>query len=249
MKLANGVFTAPLLEKEEWLRHSFGTRLADGDLGLPAVTLRQIHSDVVQVVDKPARGLPGDALVTAVPGLALVVRTADCLPVLLADPEHRAVAAVHAGWRGTLKRVAQKAVGVMRREFGSDPGQFLAALGPAIHACHYEVGEEVIEQYRSQFPYAEELFRYYDRGNPADTLLPRQVLVERQAFLRALETARAHLDLEEAVLRQLLEAGVPGGRIARDAPCTACRTDLLHSYRIQGRQAGRLLSRIAVLPP
>jgi YfiH family protein len=83
----------------------------------------------------------GDALMTDQPGVLLSVRCADCLPVLLVDPRCRAVAAVHAGWRGALQRVVEKTVGVMRSVFGSDPRRILAALGPSIRACCYSVGE------------------------------------------------------------------------------------------------------------
>ncbi len=248
MRLRNGIFTAPLLSQQKWLRHAFGTRRADPDLRLPAATLRQLHSDIVQVVEEPRHGgLPGDALVTATPRLALTIKTADCLPVFLADPEHHVVAAIHAGWRGTLKRIVEKTVGVMRSHFGADPAGVLAAIGPGIHVCCYQVGEEVIGQYRSQFPYAEALFRNVEDENPADILVPRQTMVEQKAFMRPLETARGYLDLEEANYRQLVEAGVSPSRIARGAPCTACRTDLFHSYRKEGARAGRLLSQIAVL--
>ena len=247
MRLRDGIFTASMLSRQKWLRHAFGTRRADGDLRLPAASLRQLHSDIVQVVEEPAVRLPGDALVTSTPRLALTVKTADCLPVFLADPEHRVVAAVHAGWRGTRKRIVEKTVGVMRSHFGADPAGVLAALGPGIHACCYQVGAEVIEQYRSQFPYAEALFRNVEEENPADILVPRQTMVEHKAFMRPLETARGYLDLEEANYRQLLEAGVSPRRIARGAPCTACRTDLFYSYRREGARAGRLLSQIAVL--
>ena len=266
MRLRNGVFTAPLLARQKWLGHAFGTRRATGPepapgagrqpasalrwfgLGLPAATLKQIHSGIVHVVEGAEERLTGDALVTATPGLALAVETADCLPVLLADPEHHAVAAVHAGWRGTLQRIAEKTVGVMRRQFGANPGRLVAALGPAIHACCYGVGPEVLEQYRSQFPYAEKLFRHVQEENPVDILVPRQILVDHTALLRPLETSRAYLDLEEALCRQLLAAGLSPRHIARGAPCTACRTDLLYSYRKEGAGAGRMLAQIAIRP-
>lgn len=247
MRFEDGVFTAPLLARRKWLRHAFGTRRAAGDLRFPVAALKQIHSDIVHVVEGPGVGLAGDALVTATPGLALEVGTADCLPLLLADLEHRAIAAVHAGWRGTLQRIVEKALGVMRRRFGTQPARVLAALGPAIHSCCYQVGEEVIEQYRSQFAYADELFDRLEEENPADVKIPRQKLVDRTALLRPLGKKRAHLDLEQANYRQLLDAGVPLRHIARGAPCTACHTDLLHSYRKEGPSGGRMLTQIAMI--
>ena len=256
LRLRHGVFHASLLARQKWLRHAFGTRRVSPALGQPgsAARLRQVHSDIVRVIDRPGGArpterLPGDALVTAIPCLVLTVATADCLPVLLADPEHRVVAAVHAGWRGTLKRIVEKTVGAMRRQFGTDPARIVAAFGPSIQACCYEVGREVIEEYRSQFPYASELFRKVEAENPADTMLPRQIMLEHTSFMRNLETGRGHLDLEEANRRQLLDAGVSPRRIESGAPCTACRTDLLFSYRKEGPGTGRLLAAIALLAP
>lgn len=270
MRLQDGLLIAPLLARQKWLRHAFGTRLAAGDpamAGLPTASLQQIHSDIVHVVagKVPAGCSTGDAIVTATPGVALAVETADCVPLLLADPENCVVAAVHAGWRGTLRRIAEKTVGVMRREFGADPAKLLAALGPAIHVCCYEVGQEVIEEYRSQFRYADRLFQGLEEENPADVLIPRQVLVDDASFMRPHPASggprpwatrpdtqgrggRARLDLDEAICRQLLEAGLMADHIARGAPCTACGTDLLHSYRKEGTSAPRQLTQIAILP-
>lgn len=202
------------------------------------------------MVDKPstAADLRGDALVTSTPGLALTVATADCLPVLLADPKRRIVAAVHAGWRGTLRRIVEKTVGVMRQRFAVDPAHLVAAFGPSIQVCCFEVGEEVVQEFRSQFPYAEKLFQLESGENPADVYLPRQLGVERQAFMRNLETGKAHLDLTEANHRQLLDAGVKSRNIHRAAPCTACNLDLLCSYRREGPKSGRLISAIGLRP-
>lgn len=185
---------------------------------------------------------------TSTPGLALTVVTADCLPVLLADPRRRVVAAVHAGWRGTLRRIVEKTVGVMRQRFGVDPAHVIAAFGPSIQVCCYEVGEEVMEEFRSQFTYAGDLFDLVSGENPADVYLPRQLGVERKAFMRNLETGKAHLNLVEANYRQLLDARVKPRHIHRAAPCTACNLDLLCSYRREGPKSGRLISAIGVLP-
>ncbi len=108
------------------------------------VVMRQLHSDTIHRLEAaPDKKLEGDALMTNVPGLLLVIRTADCLPVLLVDEKNRAVAAVHCGWRGTEKRILEKAVRAMGEAYGSRPGEMLAALGPCIGAACYEVGPEV----------------------------------------------------------------------------------------------------------
>ena len=121
---------------------------AAGTAHWPLATLRQVHSDVVHAVaDAPPEALCGDALVTRTPGLLLGVRTADCVPILLVDAKRRAVAAVHAGWRGTLQRIVVKAAGQMRMSFGTRPADLLAAIGPCIGRCCYEVGPEVAQAF------------------------------------------------------------------------------------------------------
>jgi YfiH family protein len=253
VRLSRGVFLVPELSRQKWLRHGFGTRKADPELltsGWKVVRAKQVHSDIIHVVDGPAAvplELRGDALITAVPGLALAVSTADCLPVLLADPENRVVAAIHAGWRGTLKRITQKTVGVMHARFGSNPGKLLAALGPGIQVCCYEVGMEVVDEFRSQFSYGEELFDKLEPENPALVMLPRQHLAGAHAVMRELEDQHAFLNVEEANSRQLLEAGVPRDNILRGAPCTACHQDVLHSYRKEGPGQGHQSSAIGIV--
>ena len=234
---------------QKWLQHEFGTRQSNPKF--PFVLSKQVHSGIIHVVESPDAKLRGDAFITATPGIAVAVATADCLPVLVADPEHRVVAAVHAGWRGTLKRIVEKTIGEMRKSFGSNPAKLLVALGPSIHACCYEVGPEVIEDYRSQFPYADELFENLNPENPALVMLPRQHFrfnpnATQNAVMRELDTQRAHLNVEEANVRQLLAAGVPSRRIVRGAPCTGCRLDLLHSYRKQGPGSGRQIAAIGI---
>jgi YfiH family protein len=100
-----------------------------------------------------------DGLITDEPRLLLGIQTADCIPVLVADKKRRVVGAFHAGWRGTVKRIVELAVGRMRLEFGSRPEDLIAAIGPGVGACCYAVGEEVLSEFESQFQYARELFR------------------------------------------------------------------------------------------
>src|SRR5215813_11549182 len=137
------------------------------------VTLRQIHSDLVHYVDKvPAEPLAGDGLITATPHLVLAIQAADCIPVMLVDVKRRAVGAFHAGWRGTVKRIVEKGVGRMCVEFGSHPGEILAAIGPGIHACCYAVGDEVRSEFESQFAYAKELFSEVYDSDPVKEKYP-----------------------------------------------------------------------------
>jgi YfiH family protein len=113
-------------------------------------SLKQIHSHISFTAERPGCVGEGDALVSRTPGVAVSVRTADCFPILLADPETRAVAAVHAGWRGTAAGVVRTSLERMRTEFGTDPKNIFAAIGPGIGACCYEVGIDVARQFGLQ---------------------------------------------------------------------------------------------------
>jgi polyphenol oxidase len=171
--------------------------------------LKQVHGCVVRQAPWP--GYPeADAAVADAPGHLLGIETADCLPVLLVDPGRRAVAAAHAGWRGTAAGVARAAVAALVRG-GSDPAALIAALGPGIGPCCYEVGEEL------QRTFAPEFFRAGPRGRP-------------------------HLDVRGANRRQLEEVGLRPEYIHSVDDCTYCRADLYHSYRREGRAAGRMIN-------
>jgi hypothetical protein len=140
-----------LLTSLSWLEHGFGTRDFAPDPETLA-SLRQVHSAAVLVAESAGCQGEGDALVTNHAGVAVAVRTADCLPILLADPAHHVVAAVHAGWRGTAAGIVGKTLERMRVEFGTEPGQVIAAIGPGIGVCCYEVGPEVAREFgRGEF--------------------------------------------------------------------------------------------------
>jgi hypothetical protein len=134
------VIQSSLLAQIDWLEHGFGTRAAPlSQEGM--ATLKQIHSARVLHVDSPGLAGEGDALVTDQAGVTLSIRTADCYPILLADIETQAVAAIHAGWRGTSAGIVQEAL----RQLNADPKNVLAAIGPGIGACCYQVGADVAE--------------------------------------------------------------------------------------------------------
>jgi YfiH family protein len=136
------ILHSALLSKLTWIDHGFGTRL--GPLSQAGMaSLKQIHSASVLVPTEPGCAGEGDALLTATPGLRVSVRTADCYPILLADTKNRAVAAVHAGWRGTAGKIVVETLAKMRAEFGTSPSDIVAAIGPGIGMCCYEVGAEV----------------------------------------------------------------------------------------------------------
>jgi len=212
------------------------------------LTLRQIHSDVVCLFSTPRAPAPqGDAAISSCAGLFLAVQTADCVPILLADPRRRVVAAVHAGWRGTLARIAAKTLGRMRLEFGTNPEDVLAALGPAIGPCCYEVGPEVAQAFLGQFANAAEWFEGpFDRLSSGEEPNPLPWLTMMPPGHEP-PPERVQLDLRAANRWQLVDAGLRPRNIVVSALCTSCRSDLFFSYRKEGPATGRMLSGIEML--
>jgi YfiH family protein len=137
---------SPILSALPWSTHGFGTRIL-GSSPEKVSTVKQIHSNLVLFASRPGLMGDGDSLVTNLPGLAISIRTADCYPILLADTKSRSVAAIHAGWRGTAAHIVGETLRKMRDEFGTAPADVIAAIGPGIGACCYEVGEEVSRQF------------------------------------------------------------------------------------------------------
>ena len=208
----------------------------------PLITLRQIHSDIIHLVEAPPESpLVGDGIITSTPGLLLAVQTADCLPIILADPRRRAIGIFHAGWRGTVKRIIEKGVGQMRQLFGTQPRDLLAAIGPGIHGCCYEVGAEVHEKFESQFSYAPKLFREVKESDPVREKYPLLFLTARAPGHGELPK-KIFLDLLEANRQQLLAVGVLAKNIEASPLCTSCRTDWLFSYRGEKGAVGRMMA-------
>ncbi len=201
-----------------------------GNPETPLLTIRQIHSGLTLrssradlALDPPHKA---DGHITEETGLLLAVQTADCIPVLVADRKRRAVGAFHAGWRGTVKRIAEHGVGRMRLEFGSQPEDLIAAIGPGVGPCCYAVGAEVLTEFESQFSYAPQLFHQVSGAAPG-------------------ATAR-HLDLIEANRRQLLDAGIHPDAIHVVGGCTSCHAGLFFSHRAEKGNTGRLLAVIGI---
>jgi polyphenol oxidase len=217
-----------------------------GSETIPLVTLRQVHSDIIHFVDAPPHShLVGDGLIAATPGLMLGIQTADCLPIILVDPKHRAVGVFHAGWRGTIKRIVEKGLGRMRFHFGSRPRDIKAAIGPGNHGCCYEVGEEVRTQFESQFSYASKLFREVEESDPVREKYPMLFLTAR-APGHSILPKKIFLDLVEANRQQLLALGVPAKNIEASPLCTNCRPDLLFSYRGEKGRTGRMMGVVGI---
>ena len=216
---------------------------AVGADGFALTTLRQFHSDVVHPLENaPPQPCHGDASATNRAGLLLAVQTADCVPILLVDPKRRAVAAVHAGWRGTLQRIGVKAVGKMQMHFGTKPSDLHAAIGPAIGGCCYEVGTEVAVSFKSQFPNASDWFYELRTGDEPNSL--QWLNMAPPGHQPPPKNVR--LDLKKANHTQLLEAGLRPQNIFTSALCTGCRRDLLFSYRKEGVHTGRLMAVIGI---
>ncbi|MCA1633019.1 MAG: peptidoglycan editing factor PgeF [Acidobacteria bacterium] len=184
----------------------------------------QVHGAQVRAVRNEAAARSErehcDAQVTRTPGVLLGVKTADCVPVLLADARTGACAGVHAGWKGTLAEIVRHTLKRMQAEFGAEAVDVRAAVGPAARACCYEVGAEVIEAFREKFPRSADLFTPTREGH-------------------------ALVDLQRANREQLVEAGVRDERIHTLPLCTICRPELFFSYRREKKlygRTGRLLS-------
>jgi len=213
---------------------------------LPLIGLRQIHSDIIHLVaETPHVPLVGDGMVTDVPGILLGVLTADCLPVILVDPKHKAVGVFHAGWRGTAKRIVEKGVGEMHRWFGSNARELIAAIGPGIRRCCYEIGPEVRSIFEAQFSYGSELFRETKERNEVHERYPLLFLTARAPGHSELPK-KIFVDLAEANRRQLIDAGVPAKKISDLGLCTSCRQDLFVSHRAEKGVTGRMMAAVGI---
>jgi polyphenol oxidase len=216
---------------------------AVGAKELTLVAMKQIHSAVIHPFSSaPVQFCKGDASTTKQAGMLLGVQTADCVPILLVDPNKRAVAAIHAGWRGTLARIAQKTVGRMQYEFGCKATDLMAAIGPSIGPCCYEVGAEFVAKFTAQFADAPD---YFDEARTGDEPNPLQWLNMKPPGHQP-PPKNVRLDLRKANESQLVAAGVRSKNIFISELCTSCRSDLFFSYRKEGTVSGRMLSVIGV---
>jgi polyphenol oxidase len=204
--------------------------LSVSGLEIPLVTLSQVHSERIFVIrnNKPFATAPeGDAMITVQAGMLLAIQTADCLPVFLIDPSRKVIAAIHAGWRGLLKRILMKTIEQMQKDFSTVPADCLAVIGPGIGPCCYEVGEEMVYEFTKAFVGGNSFFRdltHKDSNSP---------------------TTKS-LNLTAAAKRQLLESGLLPQSIFGCEACTGCRTDLFFSHRAEGRRTGRMMGVIGI---
>jgi YfiH family protein len=215
------------------------------------VALRQFHSNGVHRATaadaQRERPWKADGLISNEPGLLLGIQTADCIPVLVADRKRRVVAAFHAGWRGTVKRIVETGVGRLRLEFGCRPEDMIAAIGPGVGACCYAVGEEVLSEFESQFQYGRELFREVYSTDAVRTKYPMLFLTQRAPGHSPIGPS-LHVDLIEANRRQLLAAGLKPRSIKVVGGCTNCEPELFFSHRASRGHAGRMMAVVGIKP-
>ena len=221
LEIADHFFTAAPLQlrkDDEW------TELA-AFAGVPRSRLRllhQVHGRAIAV--SAAENTDGwappeaDGVVSNDSDVALVVRVADCAPVLLADRRLGVAAAVHAGWRSTLQRIVAAAVATMREQYGTRPADLVAAIGPSLGECCGEMGGEVVEAFRAAGHHPADVARWFS----------------------AAAGERPHFDLWGANRDQLEACGVPPDAIFVSGLCTRTYDDVFHSYRARGQEAGRM---------
>ena len=228
---AQHLFTSkqlPLPDPEAWR----SALLSVGSKPDRLMRVKQVHGNAIRVLK---RGLlpvgasevrpDGDAVIANEAGLALAVMVADCVPILLCDPVRGAAAAIHAGWRGTCARIASTAVEAMRREFGTNPADVIAAIGPSVGPEDYEVGDSLITAFLDAGHARSAVDRWFVAGG-----------------------AKPHLDLWAANTDQLIESGIDPTRISRCGLSTVSHPGVFDSYRVEGEKAGRMAG-VVVVPP
>lgn len=182
------------------------------------VMVKQVHEDVVAVVDRPDPALletHADGLMTRTPGLVLGIRTADCVPVFFWDPVRKVAGIAHGGWKGIKKGIIHRMLKIFEGQFGTQPKDLCIGIGPSIRQCCYEVGKEFL----GYFP----------------------------GFYHAKDSAKGHLDLAGAIQSQLVKRGVPVDQIDDSELCTVCENERFFSYRVEQQTKERILSVISIL--
>ena len=224
-RLADLNFGMHVGDRDEHLKRNTALLCSAFNIPEHIVSVDQVHGDRLLVIDEAFQGgeqigsLEYDGIITAIPGIPIGIKTADCVPVLLADRRKRVVGAVHAGWKGTALGIAAKAARVFMQTFSSVPGDILAVIGPAIGPCCYEVDEAV--------------FHRFDTSRE-----------ETVAFTGGRKEGKWMLDLSAANRSQLQGAGIPRENIFSADICTSCRHDTFFSHRGEAGDTGRQLSLI-----
>ncbi len=220
--------------------HLFGDREFKGEgleHGEGPITATQVHGDKILCLRDDGHGLvqeglaqgelEGDGLVTDRNACFIAVATADCVPVLLFDPKRKIIAALHAGWRGSVLNIAAQGVTRMVSDFGSEAKDILAGIGPSIGPCCFEVGEDVLSAIEEKTPHKVDVIRKFGRK-----------------FGRKSETNRWSCDLPKLNRMQLISVGLPPEQITVAGLCTSCLPERYYSFRRDKKKLGNMLSGI-----
>ena len=227
-----------IIETDNLLKYTLGdgveafSTMRDAQLPYNVICGHQVHDVRVAVIDRPdltREDLEGyDAFITNLKNCAIGVRTADCIPVLLYDPQHEAVAAVHSGWKGTVRSISRHAIQAMHDTFGTDASDLIAMIGPGIGRRSFQVGEEVVDMFReSGFP-MDEIWQY--DGEPVTGTM----------------CGGHHIDLIRANSWLLESAGVRPGNIGSCGICTF-EDGRFYSARREGAKCGRIINAIRII--
>ena len=178
---------------------------------------KQIHSDIVRVIKKEAIGITeeADAMITNIPNLPLVIYTADCVPIVLVDTKKKIIADIHAGWRGTYAEIVVKTIKSMLNNFGSDPKDIVAIIGPAIGPCCYEVSEDLVDKFNT-------------------------IVTNKDFKFYIIKEDRFHIDLTKINSYLLEKCGVERENIHNLNICTSCQNDKFYSYRKDNKTDKRI---------
>lgn len=234
-----GVTVSSFASLSKKILHFFGTRQGpgygepNGNLGQVraagpdypfVVSVHQVHGTDVLILNRPVKvgeKFTGgwDVIITDQPGVLITVRTADCVPVLLYDTQREAVAVIHAGWRGAVNRIVEKAIGVMQQQLGCRISDLQIAIGPSAGACCYEIDQQVMNPLMKNYP-------------------------EWPSVAKMVGHDKWHLDLKKLIRGQALGRGIDQGNIECLDLCTICRPDAFFSYRREGRVSGKMVSGI-----
>jgi YfiH family protein len=247
LSVNGGVLQLAGLASLSGIVHAFETRRGSfrNTLPSPVARLRQVHGATVLrlpaapplwdpfLEPEPADRPVGDAIITDIPGVTIAVAVADCLPVLIADPERRAIAAVHCGWRGLAAEILAATMSRMRSELGTRAADCYAGIGPGIGPCCYEVGRDVIDAFGA-VGMAEAALQPSRRHESDERCPPGDT--------------GTYCNLPAVAAAQARQCGIPAGRILSLDLCTYCNSERLWSYRMDGKKAGRMLAGIALIP-
>ncbi len=188
--------------------------------------IEQVHGSKIVTPKKEPEPFVGDAVITDGTDCYPSIKTADCQAILIIDPIRKVTAAIHAGWKGTVQRITRKVILELETAYGCSPSDLIAALGPSVGTCCYEVDEKVIEPFRKSVPDADRFIESYIITDP----------------ISGINRISSRLDLRRTNKHELLESGVSQGNIRDLGLCTQCHDTMFYSYRRDGANPGRLIA-------